>query len=262
MKKHFLLIPLFAWLFLWLGNYSHAAGSSVRCLWTSSAKSAEIRDSHYFSCETNAPTNTVCTDTGNAQSCYTPIAGDTCTTPMACCICKKPEDKKPEDKKPDAVVADTTGQPCTIAGSALNWDRNAIISMPGIACTCKPQYGEATTKTNKITCQPCSDPDVCCGVKLNTSIPFIGNCIESSSQASGALITETTAFPILIGSLIKIVISVILIVSFILIIVAGVMMATGDSKWGKDMIIKVAIGLAILWASGVILRLINPNFFG
>jgi hypothetical protein len=62
--------------------------------------------------------------------------------------------------------------------------------------------------------------------------------------------------------LVKILISVILVASFILIIVAGVMIATGDAKWGKDMIIKVAIWLAILWASGVILRLINPNFFG
>jgi hypothetical protein len=27
-------------------------------------------------------------------------------------------------------------------------------------------------------CKPCSDPGVCCGIKLNTSVPFIGKCIE------------------------------------------------------------------------------------
>ncbi|MCX6822457.1 MAG: hypothetical protein NTX91_00470 [candidate division SR1 bacterium] len=103
---------------------------------------------------------------------------------------------------------------------------------------------------------------MCCGTKLSTSIPFIGDCLESSSQDPASKINETTAFPVLITALVKIVISVILVASFILIIVAGVMWSTGDAKGGKDMIVKVAIGLAILGASGVILRLVNPNFFG
>lgn len=133
-------------------------------------------------------------------------------------------------------------------------------------CECKKTYGEyyntSWPKAWKYSCELCTRDDVCCGTKLNTKIPFIGNCIESSSQASGSVINETTAFPILISALVKIIISVILIASFILIIVAGVRWSAGDAKWGKDMIIKVAVWLAILWASGVILRLINPNFFG
>jgi len=40
------------------------------------------------------------------------------------------------------------------------------------------------------------------------------------------------------------------------------MIATGNPSEGKKMIIKVVIGIALLGASGVILRLINPNFFG
>jgi hypothetical protein len=32
-------------------------------------------------------------------------------------------------------------------------------------------------------------------------------------------------------------------------------------KW-KDIIYKVIMALALLWASWIILRLINPNFFG
>lgn len=41
-------------------------------------------------------------------------------------------------------------------------------------------------------------------------------------------VTESTAFPILMGSLMKILITVILIVSFILIIVGGILIATGN----------------------------------
>jgi len=53
-----------------------------------------------------------------------------------------------------------------------------------------------------------------------------------------------------------------LIVSFVLIIVGGIMIATGNPSGGKKMIMKVVVGIALLGASGVILRLINPNFFG
>jgi intracellular septation protein A len=50
-------------------------------------------------------------------------------------------------------------------------------------------------------------------------------------------------------------------------IVAGGLLITASGadqsrywKW-KDMIIKVAIGIALLGLSGVILHMINPNFF-
>ena len=101
-------------------------------------------------------------------------------------------------------------------------------------------------------CKRCDAPGVCCGVKLNTSIPFIGNCIESNTGYIGAgktAVSATDAFPTLIGSLTKILISVILIVCFILIIVAGVMIASGKPADGKKMIMNVAIGLALLGAS-------------
>lgn len=116
------------------------------------------------------------------------------------------------------------------------------------------------------TCRGCSEPDVCCGTKLNTKIPFIGDCIETTTQNPNSTINETTAFPVLVTALVKILISVILIASFVLIVVAGVMIASArddasQATAGKKMIIKVAVWLAILWASGVILRLINPNFF-
>lgn len=157
----------------------------------------------------------------------------------------------------------TESVPCNVAGSDLIDSPNAIVSIPSVSCKCVPEYGEYYDATLlKHQCGLCTRDDVCCGTKLNTKIPFIGDCIESSAQSSTSVVNEATAFPILVSSLVKILISVILIASFVLIVVAGVMIATGDAKWGKDMIIKVAIWLAILWASGVILRLINPNFFG
>ncbi|MFA7718146.1 MAG: pilin [Candidatus Absconditabacterales bacterium] len=129
------------------------------------------------------------------------------------------------------------------------------------SCSCPDGQGENADRV----CKPCTDDDVCCGIKLNTKIPFIGNCIENTTQ--GGTMDEGSAFPILITALMKILITAILIVSFILIIIGGVMIATGGASpenvtTGKKMIKNVIIGLAILGAIGVILRLINPNFFG
>ena len=114
-------------------------------------------------------------------------------------------------------------------------------------------------------CQSCKDPGVCCGIELNTNVPFIGKCIEytSDNRSSEEMnVTEATAFPVLMWSLMKILITVILIVSFVLIIVGGILIATGNPSWGKKMIMKVVVGIAILWVMWVVLRLINPNFFG
>lgn len=112
------------------------------------------------------------------------------------------------------------------------------------------------------TCTDCSVKWVCCGVKLNTNIPFIWDCIEMKSKDSTSEITEENAFPTLMAWFTKLLMTVILIVCFLVIIVAWVLRTTWDSKKWKDMIKWVAIALALLWASGVILRLVNPNFFG
>ena len=60
----------------------------------------------------------------------------------------------------------------------------------------------------------------------------------------------------------KILVTVILIISFVLIVVGGIMISIGKASEGKKMITNVIVGIALLGASGVILRLINPNFFG
>lgn len=148
-----------------------------------------------------------------------------------------------------------------------------------IVCTCKnsPTPTDSSTKkcgteecssTQKCIdshCKNCSDPDVCCGISLNTNIPFIGKCIEDNQAnrwSDETSVTWTTAFPVLMWSLTKILVTLILIISFVLIIIGGIMIATGNPSGGKKMIINVVIGIALLGASGVILRLINPNFFG
>ncbi len=98
------------------------------------------------------------------------------------------------------------------------------------------------------------------GIKLNTNVPFVGKCINKDNSSSAGS-SASTAFTDLIGGLSKIVVTVILIVSLMFVIIGGVQRASGNPWEGKKKIIKVAIGLAILGASGAILRLINPNFF-
>ena len=151
------------------------------------------------------------------------------------------------------IVPGTTSDKCL---SPIWATRNSITGI----CSCPTGQKEVNGK-----CESCAKENVCCGVQLNTSIPFIGSCIESEKKYAvwdETWISNQDAFPVLIGSLTKILISVILITSFILIVVAGVMIASGKPAEGKKMIINVAIGLALLGASWVILHLINPNFFG
>ena len=102
----------------------------------------------------------------------------------------------------------------------------------------------------------------CNGIKLNTNFPFVGSCIGFEWGKTN----QINVFPKMIKSLMKLIISVIMLMSLIIIIIAGVMVTSsgydsGNYKKGLDLINKVATGLALLGASGVILKLINPNFF-
>lgn len=107
--------------------------------------------------------------------------------------------------------------------------------------------------------------DGCCGIRLNTDFPFIGKCIGvTADNGNGA--TQIDAFPRLAGWLMKLIITIIMVISVLMIVAAGVMMTTGGydkSNYTKGVtwIKAVAQAMALLWASGVILKLINPNFF-
>lgn len=140
-------------------------------------------------------------------------------------------------------------------------------------CNCP----DNTKRIDDQWCRPCTETWVCCGIELNTTVPFIGNCIELSKKWSTdtstttdsdeTTVTEETAFPTLMGGLTKMMVTIILLIGFIAILAGGVMIAASggdDSRAGegKKLIGRVIIALALLGASGVILRLINPNFFG
>ena len=99
----------------------------------------------------------------------------------------------------------------------------------------------------------------CCGIKLNTNFPIIWNCIRIKWEWS---VNPTNAFPYMVWILTKIVMSVILVVCFILVIVAWIMRAGDNPKWAQKLLKRVAITIILLWFSGVILKLLNPNFFG
>ena len=130
---------------------------------------------------------------------------------------------------------------------------------------------EIWTKPNEEHTKCVCDPDIkCCGVQLNTVIPFIWDCIEMNAESSRdntTNVNSVTAFPILMQWLMKIVMSVIMIFSFIMIIVAWLLIVSGAFGWnwfttGKKIIKNVIISLILLWSSWLILSLINPSFFG
>lgn len=107
-------------------------------------------------------------------------------------------------------------------------------------------------------------------ISLNTNVPFVGNCISLRATpgwwSNTTIVTPTTAFPRLLAWLTKIVMTIILIFCFMAIIAGGVLISMGgaseeQAKKGKDLIKHVVMALALLGASGVILRVINPSFF-
>ncbi len=97
-------------------------------------------------------------------------------------------------------------------------------------------------------------------IPLNTSIPFVGRCVPKSSWSTDDG-SALNAFPVIISAATKMLVTVILLVSFVMIVVGGVQWASWDAKSWKAKITKVAIGIAMLGMMGAILRLINPNFF-
>lgn len=117
-------------------------------------------------------------------------------------------------------------------------------------------------------CEECNKDTCNCGIKLNTNIPFIGRCIMNEKTnnvgQSGNVTTVNTlnAFPILMGALIKLLMSIIMIVCFASLIVWGFMMTVPDQyDTGKWIVKKVIRTIVALWSLWTILYLINPNFF-
>ncbi|UFX83207.1 hypothetical protein [Candidatus Absconditicoccus praedator] len=105
--------------------------------------------------------------------------------------------------------------------------------------------------------------DDCDGISLNTHVPFIGNCIGGE----GSDVEDDEIFPFLIGGMTKILVTVVIVVGFFMLVAGGVMITMSGAdqsafSTGKDLIIRVLVGIFLLGASGVILYMLNPNFFG
>ena len=138
--------------------------------------------------------------------------------------------------------------------------KTAWIKTCDLECQLKKQEEERKKKTEELNKKP--NAPICNGIKLNTNFPFVGSCIGFEWGGTN----QINVFPKMVKSLMKLIISVIMLMSLIIIIIAGVMVTSsgydsGNYKKGLDLINKVATGLALLGASGVILKLINPNFF-
>lgn len=138
-------------------------------------------------------------------------------------------------------------------------------------CDARINKWEAVKREN---CSCVCDPAKwCCGVQLNVPLPFIGDCIEltNSNSTAGARdgsisINQLNAFPVLIKWISKIIVTLIMIFSVIVVIFAWVMMTTSvanesNYKTWLEMLKKVIIALILLWTSWLILKLINPTFF-
>ncbi len=134
-------------------------------------------------------------------------------------------------------------------------------------------YNECKSKVDRKVCMDSCvwEFDYCnckCdgGITLNTNIPFVGRCIAVSNSDGNADAVQLNAFPRLVQWLGRLLLSIILLLSFVLVIAGGVMIAASGAdsnaygQW-KKLITKVIIGIALLGMMGVILRLINPNFF-
>lgn len=266
MKKYFLLISLFTLVFLWLGNnYSFGQQSTCdlslstcdndyacesifcgECGWTRNNSNHQCTDPNVDPNVTQRRTtcNNQNITSSNVSYVNKDVDGNCCSQWWAVPWLNTCD--------PTKLVENQQGMPCD---PPTGWNINSV----GF-CSCPTWFKNVNDE-----CKPCSDPNVCCGISLNTSIPFIGNCIEDDVANRGpgeTSVTWTTAFPVLMWSLTKILVTLILIISFVLIIIWGIMIATGNPSWGKKMIMNVVVGIALLWASWVILRLINPNFFG
>ena len=103
-------------------------------------------------------------------------------------------------------------------------------------------------------------------IKLNTDVPFIGKCIHTNKATNKDAVTPVNAFPKLMWALMNLLMTVILIMSLLMIVYSWVLMttwwySTNNYSKGIWMLWHVAQWMALLWASWVILKVINPNFF-
>lgn len=109
---------------------------------------------------------------------------------------------------------------------------------------------------------PCAEWDI----RLNTNIPFVWQCIKKTADPEPGEATAGNAFGLLLGGLMRIAMTAVLIIAFFAVLTGWVMIAAWGvkSEWlsgGKKLITKVILWILLLGVSGIILNVINPNFF-
>ncbi len=156
-----------------------------------------------------------------------------------------------------------------------------LIPWPGViatkdACKCESNYKRIWTADGP-KCELCDSTKCNCGTKLNTNVPWIGRCIRYDSTNdigdpdiigtdAGAdqtiVVNQLNAFPVLVSGLIKILMVLLWLLNFGNLIVGGIQMTIeGSYDDGFKRVKGVAIGLFVFGALGVVLYLVNPNFF-
>lgn len=140
----------------------------------------------------------------------------------------------------------------------------------GAKATCDARRNSwEAVKRDSSKCKCVCDPSMwCCWVKLNTVVPFIWDCIEmTNGNDTTQWVNQLNAFPYLMKWITKILITAIMIFSIIIVIAAWFLMSTsvaseGNYKKWVELLKNVLICLILLWCSWLILKLVNPNFFG
>ena len=171
--------------------------------------------------------------------------------------------------KPSSCAKLLSWWSCDVYGSGYKPEWNCCVFDCSEWKDC-PDWEKRSTWTCKCVCDP---TQWCCGVQLNMVVPFIWDCIELSNNTNASYsggkttINQLNAFPVLMKWLSKIVVTIIMIFSIIVVVIAWLLMTTSvanESNYKKwlEMLRNVAIALILLWTSWLILRLINPTFFG
>jgi len=230
------------------GNSVFAQGLVAKC---TAENTPNDGNTHQYTCEYKTNEATLCKKDNSTSTWFDSIPGCNWGTVCHRCI---PTSAPAIVAKPTETNIQTPAKPI---------DAKAA---------CESQIPKAQWNSSKWAtwaCELCSDPWVCCGIKLNTNVPFVGKCIRLGTDPSSTdttVVTEVTAFPVLMWALTKIMTTFILLICFGGILVGGVMVAssgweTARASEGKKLIGKIVMAMALLWASGIILHLINPNFF-
>ena len=144
------------------------------------------------------------------------------------------------------------------------WDTTPKISDTDLAYLQK-KIDKMNSEQAKKACEEAVANWLCLWIKLNTNFPFLWNCIKTRECWEDAT-TPVNAFPKLMWALMNLLMTVILIMSLLMIVYSWVLMTTwwySTSNYTKGiwLLWQVAKWMALLWASWVILKVINPNFF-